>query len=60
MFVNTSINNISETGYFNFHLDSLSYARNCGSVNVSTLYPIDLDGKGRNLDSYPDLGAYER
>ena len=60
VFVNTSINNISETGYFNFHLDSLSYARNCGSVNVSTLYPIDLDGKGRNLDSYPDLGAYER
>ena len=59
VFVNTSINNIAETGYFNFHLDSLSHARNCASVSVSILYPFDLDGKERNLDAKPDLGAYE-
>lgn len=60
VFVNTSIIDITETGYFNFHLDSLSCARNCGSVSVSTLYPLDLDGKDRNVDGKPDLGAYER
>lgn len=60
VFVNTSILDISETGYFNFRLDSLSYARNCGATSVSQLYPIDLDGKERNIDLRPDLGAYER
>ena len=60
IFVNTKIDNIAETGYFNFHLDSLSHARNFGSISVSSLYPLDLDGKDRNADSYPDLGAYEK
>lgn len=60
VFVNTSIIDITETGYFNFHLDSLSCARDCGSASVSTLYPLDLDGKDRNSDGKPDLGAYER
>ena len=60
VFVNTSIIDITETGYFNFHLDSLSCARDCGSTSVSTLYPFDLDGKDRNSDGKPDLGAYER
>ena len=60
VFVNTSIIDITETGYFNFHLDSLSCARDCGSASVSTLYPLDLDGKDRNADGKPDLGAYER
>lgn len=60
VFVNTSINNIEETGYFNFHLDSLSRALNCGSVSISNIYPLDLDGKERNIDGKPDLGAYER
>ena len=60
VFVNTSIVDIAETGYFNFHLDSLSCARDCGSTSVSTLYPFDLDGKDRNTDGKPDLGAYER
>ncbi len=60
VFVNTSIVDITETGYFNFHLDSLSCARDCGSNSVSTLYPLDLDGKERNVDGKPDLGAYER
>ena len=60
VFVNTSIIDITETGYFNFHLDSLSCARDCGSTSVSTFYPLDLDGKDRNTDGKPDLGAYER
>lgn len=60
VFVNTSIVDITETGYFNFHLDSLSCARDCGSTSVSTLYPIDLDANPRNTDGKPDLGAYER
>jgi hypothetical protein len=60
VFVNTSIVNIAETGYFNFHLDSLSHARNLGSPQVSNLYPLDLDGNNRNSDGKPDLGAYER
>ena len=60
VFVNTSIVDITETGYFNFHLDSLSCARDCGSPSVSVLYPLDLDGKERNADGKPDLGAYER
>ena len=60
VFVNTSIIDITETGYFNFHLDSLSCARDCGSTSVSTFYPLDLDGKDRNVDGKPDLGAYER
>ncbi len=60
VFVNTTIDNIAETGYFNFHLDSLSHARNLGSPQVSNLYPFDLDGNNRNTDGKPDLGAYER
>jgi hypothetical protein len=38
----------------------LSYARDCGSTSVSTLYPLDLDANPRNTDGKPDLGAYER
>ncbi len=60
VFVNTSINDITETGYFNFRLDSLSCACDCGSMNVSMFYPFDLDGEERNGDGKPDLGAYER
>jgi hypothetical protein len=60
VFVNTKIDNIAETGYFNFRLDSLSHARNLGSPQVSNLYPLDLDANPRNTDGKPDLGAYER
>lgn len=59
VFVNTSVANIQETGYYNFHLDSLSYARNGASIPVSSMYPIDLDGKERSRDAIPDMGAYE-
>lgn len=60
VFVNTKIDNITETGYFNFRLDSLSHARNLGSTSVAIIYPLDLDGNPRNSDSQPDLGAYEK
>lgn len=60
VFVNTSVANISETGYYNFRLDTLSKAIGRASMSVSTLYPLDLDGVSRTADGYPDLGAYER
>ena len=60
VFVNTKIDNIAETGYFNFRLDSLSHARNLASSPVANLYPLDLDANPRNTDGKPDLGAYER
>lgn len=60
VFVNTSINNIEETGYFNFQLDHGSRACNIANPNVSALYPTDLKGDSRLGDGKPDLGAYER
>lgn len=59
VFANTSVANIAETGYYDFRLDSLSFARSCASLSVATLYPIDLDGNSRNRDGKPDIGAYE-
>lgn len=54
-----NIANIEETGYYNFRLDSLSFARNCAQQAVSSRYPLDLDAYHRLSDSAPDLGAYE-
>jgi len=42
-----------------FHLDTLSVAKDKGSTVYSTYFPLDLDGINRTLDSAPDLGAYE-
>lgn len=47
--------NISEGDY---HLDTLSSAKDKGLDFFLDEYPIDLDGNQR--DSKPDLGAYER
>ncbi|MFI3296424.1 MAG: hypothetical protein R3Y59_02225 [bacterium] len=60
VFVNTSITNISETGYYNFRLADNSQAQDLGNVSVAELYPLDLDGTNRNSDRKPDLGAYEK
>lgn len=60
VFVNTSISNIEETGYFNFQLEYNSRACNAANPNVSALHPIDLKGDNRMSDGKPDLGAYER
>jgi hypothetical protein len=43
-----------------FHLDSLSVARNQGAKAYMDLIPFDLDENPRNIDKAPDLGAYER
>ncbi|MDO4191269.1 MAG: right-handed parallel beta-helix repeat-containing protein [Bacteroidales bacterium] len=59
VFINTSINNIEETGYFNFQLDRNAKACNTANYNVSSCYPIDLLGINRLADGKPDMGAYE-
>lgn len=55
----TSVADIAETGYYNFRLDSLSFARNVASEAVAVRYELDLDGLPRMADIAPDLGAYE-
>lgn len=66
----TTVANIAETGYYNFRLDSLSFARNSAHAPLSALYPLDLDATPRPAHSdtppspshpatAPDLGAYE-
>ena len=59
IFINTSIEDISKTGYYNFHLDSASYARGGAASVVSGKFPLDLDMKSRMQDGYPDMGCYE-
>ena len=59
IFINTSIEDISKTGYYNFHLDSASYARGVAASVVSGKFPLDLDMKSRMQDGYPDMGCYE-
>lgn len=41
-----------------YHLDTLSAAKDCGNPAYLIDYPLDLEGNNR--DSLPDLGAYER
>ncbi|HQB69157.1 MAG TPA: right-handed parallel beta-helix repeat-containing protein [Paludibacteraceae bacterium] len=60
VFVNTSIDKIAETGYYNFQLDAKSIARSKANTAVAGRYPIDLLGKSRLRDGAPDLGAYEK
>jgi hypothetical protein len=44
---------------FDFRIDSLSPAKNIGSTNYLSTYPIDLNGISRTIDNLPDAGAYE-
>jgi parallel beta-helix repeat protein len=60
LFVNTSIDNIKTTGYFNFQLAVNSRAKDKANYAVAAQYPLDLLGRNRLFDSKPDLGAYER
>lgn len=60
VFMNTSIQNIKTTGYYNFQLDVRSIAIGKANRSVSERYPVDRLGKSRLGDSGPDLGAYER
>jgi hypothetical protein len=58
-FINDSI----MLGEYNFRLDTLSAAKDAGSleiVNGITGLEYDLNGNLRTADGQPDLGAYER
>ncbi len=44
----------------NFRLDTLSAAKDKGSIIYSNLYQIDMEGNSRLTNAPPDLGAYER
>lgn len=43
----------------NFMLESTSPAIDRADINISTLFPIDLNGKNRLDDGSPDIGAFE-
>lgn len=55
----SSLNNIKKQIYFNFTPDSVSPARGLADPEISTLFPLDLNGKSRLADGEPDAGAYE-
>lgn len=44
----------------NYELDTLSIAKDKGDPDIGLIYPLDINLNNRNLDSGPDLGAYER
>lgn len=43
-----------------FQLDTLSPAKDAGDIEISTFFPLDINGNSRIIDEGPDLGAYER
>jgi hypothetical protein len=44
---------------YDFRLDSLSVARDAGTTDCLTAFPLDKNGVSRLVDGKPDLGAYE-
>ena len=58
LFVNTMYDN-KKLVYYDFRLDSVSSARNMADVEISQLYPVDMNGNNRLEDGKPDAGAYE-
>ncbi len=44
----------------NYQLDTLSPAKDKGSLNFAFPFPVDLNGENRLSDDGPDIGAYER
>lgn len=59
VFVNSSIRDIKETGYYDFSLDPKSQAIGKANSAVSARFPTDLRGQNRLSDGNPDLGACE-
>ena len=45
---------------FNYELDTLSPAKDAGSLIYSDLFPSDIKKQSRTGDDGPDLGAFER
>jgi hypothetical protein len=43
-----------------FELDTLSAAKDHGSISIGNLFPLDLKNIDRTKDAGPDIGAYER
>ena len=55
--------NDSNRYHLNFALDTLSPAKDSGSILITNMYPLlgnDMTGESRTLDGKPDLGAFER
>ena len=55
--------NDSNRYHLSFALDTLSPAKDSGSILITTLSPFlenDITGENRTGDGKPDLGAFER
>ncbi|HCC31163.1 MAG TPA: hypothetical protein DEQ03_14125, partial [Marinilabiliales bacterium] len=55
-----SLPKFMDTYESDFRLDTLSAAKDKGSLYYSNYFPTDLEGNSRLKDGKPDLGAYER
>ncbi|MDD2633927.1 MAG: choice-of-anchor Q domain-containing protein [Bacteroidales bacterium] len=51
---------VETTKPYDYHLDTLSPAKDTGKQEIGQLVPVDQDGNSRLSDSAPDIGAYER
>ncbi|WP_075590897.1 right-handed parallel beta-helix repeat-containing protein [Labilibacter marinus] len=45
---------------FNYQLDTLSFCKDIGDLEIGSLFPKDILNQSRIDDKGPDLGAYER
>jgi len=52
--------NFVSTYDLDFHLDTLSPAKDIADIEISRLFPFDIDRVSRLSDDGPDIGAYER
>jgi len=52
--------NFIDPSKFNYHLDTLSFCKDIGNIEIANLYPEDILNNNRLDDDGPDLGAYER
>ena len=59
LFINHDPRFISVAEY-NYQLDTLSGAKDVGSVDIGNQFPLDILMQDRTVDKGPDLGAYER
>jgi len=59
LFINIDPRFISVVEY-NYQLDTLSGAKDLGSIDIGNRFPLDILMQDRTVDDGPDLGAYER
>ncbi len=55
-----SIPYFEDVSALNFKIDTLSVAKNRGSVSNALLFPVDIQGISRTNYGLPDIGAFER